>query len=270
METTSAALQRLQELIQTLRSPHGCPWDSSRTREDAGKYLIEEAYEVMDAIAEQSPPALKEELGDLLFQILFLVRMAEESDEFILEDVIVNTTEKMIRRHPHVFGDAKVSSIDDVKCNWEKVKQAVEKKPAAPSRLGKLPRSLPALMSAQEYTKRAAELGFDWPNMESVLKKIEEEIREFRNVAASSRQERIREEIGDLLFSIVNLSRFAGVYAEEALHRATEKFCRRFQRMEEKAAEAGYTSLPSSLDQLDDLWEATKAEEMKGEGTKKS
>jgi len=223
---------------------------------------------VIDAIADQSPSDLKEELGDLLFQILFLVRMAEESGEFALEDVIADVTEKMIRRHPHVFSDAKVSSIDDIKCNWDKIKQVVERKPLTSGLLGRLPRALPALMSAQQYTKRAAELGFDWPDMESELGKVEEEIREFRNAASSSRPEGIREEIGDLLFSIVNLSRFAGVDAEEALHSATNKFCKRFRRTEEKAAEAGYTSLPSSLRQLDDLWEATKAEEAQGEETK--
>ncbi|MGD0276805.1 MAG: nucleoside triphosphate pyrophosphohydrolase [Syntrophales bacterium] len=256
----SIALQRLLKIIRRLRSPDGCPWDISRSITDAGKYLIEEAYEVLDAVDEASFPALKEELGDLLFQILFLARMAEEAGEFTLEEVITLITEKMIRRHPHVFGKEKVSTVEDVKCIWDKIKRTVENKQHA-SRLGRLPLSLPALTRAQKFTERAAYAGFDWPDMEGVLDKIDEEILEFRNAVKSCHEEKISEEIGDLLFSLVNLSRFAGVDAEAALRKATEKFFRRFYNMEQKIAESGKSSLPSSPEAMDAMWEEVKREE---------
>lgn len=255
---TETKLRTLIDLIAKLRSPDGCPWDRSRKRRDIGHYLIEEAYEVLEALETASPQELKEELGDLLFQILFLARMAEESGDFDLGEVIEAITAKMIRRHPHVFGDARVGGVEEVRRNWERIKEEEKPRAGGPASLSGIPRTLSTLAKAQRITARAAKLGFDWPDAPGVIRKLEEEIAEFRTAFDSRNAERIGEEAGDLLFTAVNLCRFAGVDAETALRGALRKFIERFAHIERELAARGKTPAQSSLAEMDRLWDDAK------------
>ena len=255
-------VEALAAIIRRLRSPEGCPWDREQRKEDLGRYLLEESYEVVDAIRNGSPEALKEELGDLLFQILFLARLAEEAAEFSFADVTTSVGGKMIRRHPHVFSDTRVSGVADVKANWKEIKERIEKKP--PVRQGALEsvaRGLPALMRAQRIGEAAAAVGFDWESADGVLKKIDEELAELRAALTAGKKERIDEEIGDLLFSVVNLCRFAEVDAEQSLTGALKKFIERFRRVEERLQEEGLTPSDATFRQMDRLWNEIKGGE---------
>ncbi|MBP8979879.1 MAG: nucleoside triphosphate pyrophosphohydrolase [Syntrophobacterales bacterium] len=246
-------------LIRTLRGPEGCPWDRVQTEKELGRYLLSEAYEVLDAIGSGSPVELREELGDLLFQILFLVVLGEERGSFTLEDVIREISAKMIRRHPHVFGDAEVRDAGEVKVNWERIKATQENKVSKDSPLfAGISRSLPALARAQAVTERAATVGFDWEKTEEVLAKVDEELVELRDAIARRQREGVEEELGDLLFSLVNLSRFLGVQAEEALRGTTAKFLKRFRYVEERLQGTGNSLETASLAEMDRLWEEAK------------
>jgi MazG family protein len=255
--------KNLLDLIARLRSPEGgCPWDIKQDSLDVGKYLIEEAYEVLDALEFGTPVDLREELGDLLFQILFLARIEEEKGRFDISDVLLEITEKMVRRHPHVFGETTVSGAEEVKANWEAIK-SVEKaekgvSTEGESLLGKVPRSMPTLLRAQKITEGAAKVGFDWDNVDGILAKIEEEIGEFRASEASGVKKDITSEIGDILFSTVNLARFLGISAEEALRATIEKFTRRFQFIEESLKQQGKSIEDAGIDEMDSLWELYK------------
>ncbi|MBN1382874.1 MAG: nucleoside triphosphate pyrophosphohydrolase [Deltaproteobacteria bacterium] len=252
-------LEKLRMIIGRLRAPDGCPWDRRQKKEDIGRYLLEEAYEVMDALNEDSPSHQKEELGDLLFQILFIAHLAEEAGEFAIDDVMDDIAEKMIRRHPHVFGAVKVSSVEEVKANWEDIKQNIEKKERPPAGLlGKIPRSWPALLKAQKITENASKVGFDWENIDGVLDKVEEELNELKSALKGISHKDITEEIGDVLFSIVNLCRFSNVDAEEALNASAQKFIRRFAYMERTVGGQGKTISGLSPDQMDELWNRAK------------
>ncbi len=251
-------LHALLEIIRTLRSPAGCPWDRQQTRADMAKYLMDEACEVIDAIDSGSVSALKEELGDLLFQILFLTVMAEEKGEFTLSDVMAAIGEKMIRRHPHVFGDITVRDAAQVKANWQAIKRDVEMKHGSGGILDGIPRSLPALIRAQKMTEAAATVGFDWDRTDAVMLKVEEELRELRAAMRDGESQKIREEFGDLLFTLVNLCRFVKVNADEALRQANRKFEERFACMEQKLAAAGKTLGQASLAEMDALWDECK------------
>jgi tetrapyrrole methylase family protein/MazG family protein len=255
-------IEALAAIIRKLRSPEGCPWDREQRKEDLARYLLEEAYEVADAIKGGSPEALKEELGDLLFQILFLVRLAEEAAEFSLPDVTTAVGGKMIRRHPHVYGRVRVNGVADVKANWRDIKERIEKKP--PDRQGaleKVPRALPALARAQRIGKAAAGVGFDWKDADGVLQKIDEELAELRAALTADRKERIQEEIGNLLFSVVNLCRFVKVDAELSLTEAVKKFIERFRRIEERLRREGLSPAEAAFQRLDSLWNEVKKEE---------
>ncbi len=245
--------RRLLDIIQRLRSPQGgCPWDLKQKKEDLGRYLIEEAYELIDAIEAGDPAGQREEMGDLLFQILFLARIAEEKGEFGIPDVLKDIGDKMIRRHPHVFGSGKADTVDEVKSNWERIKQEQEnKKPEGA--LSSLPRSLPSLLKAQKITEKAARLGFDWPDIQGVIMKVEEEVGELKAAVSAGDPAAVKGEIGDLLFSIVNLSRFAGVNADDSLKGSIDKFLRRFSYIEKKLAEKGSTPEAASLEEMDRL-----------------
>ena len=252
----------LLEILRTLRSPEkGCPWDIRQGKEDIGKYVIEEAYELIDAIESGDPAHQSEELGDLLFQILFLARISEEKGEFRLSDVLKGIADKMVRRHPHVFAGAKVESVGEVKANWERIKRDVEAKEKPAGLLASVPRALPALRRAQKITQKAAGVGFDWPDRQGVLTKIEEELGELREALSQDNKENIKAEIGDLLLSIVNLSRFAGVNAEEALRGSTEKFITRFSFIEKKLQGAGQSLENATLEEMDRIWEEAKESE---------
>jgi tetrapyrrole methylase family protein/MazG family protein len=254
--------RELLDLVEKLRSPDGCPWDRVQKKGDIGRYLIEEAYEVLEALEGSSPDNVKEELGDLLFQILFLARIAEEAGEFNIADVTGEITAKMIRRHPHVFGDATVEGVEEVRTNWERIKTEVEHKgDKEPSLCDGIPRSLSTLAKAQRITARAAEAGFDWPDTAGVLDKVEEELAEFRAALETKDPERMQDEAGDLLFTLVNLCRFAKVDAEAALRSSLRKFVDRFSHVERELAAHGKTPKGSTPAEMDRLWEEAKKNE---------
>ena len=256
---TETSLKRLLDIIQKLRSPEGCLWDKKQRKEDSVKYLLEETYELIDALDSGSPQALREEMGDVLFQILFLARIAEEAGEFNISDVMEYVAEKMIRRHPHVFGDTKVKNIEDIKANWEDIKKYAENKDEKPGGFfDRIPRSLPSLIRAQKVTEKASGVGFDWGETEEVLAKIEEELSEFKDSLKSNNIPYIKEEMGDLLFSLVNLCRFVDVNAEEALKASLAKFIVRFTYIQEKLTEQGKDLAEASLKEMDDLWNESK------------
>lgn len=262
MQVTSKAeqhLRRLVEIVGRLRSPAGCLWDREQSDKDVAHYLLEEAYEVVDAIENGSPAAVREELGDLLFQIIFLAHLAEEKGDFNLAGVMAGIGEKMIRRHPHVFEDAKVGSVADIKENWEIIKKTEGKGAGAGrERFAGITSILPALLRAQKITKEAARIGFDWEKTEDVLKKVEEELAELTAVIETGRHEQVTEEMGDLLFSLVNLCRFLHVDAETALRSTLKKFTDRFSHIEEELLKTGKTPAEASLAEMNKLWEETK------------
>ncbi len=259
---TNGNLMRLVEILRRLRDPQeGCPWDIRQEKKDLCRYIIEEAYELVESIDREDPAHQQEELGDLLFQILFLVRIAEEKEEFTLSDVLTGIAEKMIRRHPHVFAGEKVRTVGEVKDNWERIKREVEQKKPSEGRFTSIARSLPALMRAQKIGSKAAGVGFDWSEAAGVIVKLEEEISELKEALQRGEKVQIREEIGDLLFSVVNLSRLAGVQAEEALRGCNEKFIRRFSFVEERLKAEGRSVESTSLEEMDRLWEEAKRKE---------
>jgi tetrapyrrole methylase family protein/MazG family protein len=251
----------LIRLIEKLRSPDGCPWDRAQQREDMGRYLIDEAYEVLEALEGTAPESVQEELGDLLFQILFIARIAEEAGEFDIAAVLGGITEKMIRRHPHLFGGAAVDGVAEVRKNWERIKQEERKGEKAPSICEGIPCSLSTLARAQRITTRAAAVGFDWPDTASVLRKVEEELAEFRAALEKNDPKRMQEEAGDLLFTLVNLCRFAGADAEAALRSSLKKFIDRFSHVERELAAGGSSPEAASLADMDRLWEEAKKNE---------
>ena len=254
--------RELLDLVARLRSPEGCPWDRSQKREDLGRYLIEEAYEVLEALDGDSPEELREEFGDLLFQILFLARIAEEEGKFDMKAVIGGITEKMIRRHPHVFGGAHVANVEAVRANWDQIKKELEHKGDGEPRLcDGIPRSLSTLARTQRITERASAVGFDWEDTAAVLKKVEEELAEFRVALEAGNQAAMKEEAGDLLFTLVNLCRFAGADAEAALRGSLGKFTKRFAQIEQALADRGKTPAESTLAEMDGLWNEIKNKE---------
>ena len=252
-------LRGLLDLVARLRAPGGCPWDRSQKKGDLGRYLIEEAYEVLEALDGESPDELREELGDLLFQILFLARIAEEEGVFDMTAVIGGITEKMVRRHPHVFGDARAASVETVRTNWDQIKKELEHKgDGAPRIFDGIPRSLSTLARAQRITERASAVGFDLEDTAAVLKKVEEELAEFRAALESGNSGAMKQEAGDLLLTLVNLCRFAGADAESALRASLGKFTKRFAQIEATLAERGKTPSESTLAEMYGLWDAIK------------
>ncbi|HEV8609581.1 MAG TPA: nucleoside triphosphate pyrophosphohydrolase [Thermoanaerobaculia bacterium] len=252
----SEELLRLAELVERLRRE--CPWDREQTPETLRTYLLEECYEVLDAIDGGVPAALADELGDLLFQVFFLARIAEERGWFSIADVAGGITRKMIERHPHVFAGAPASDAGDVRRGWERRK---ERSSRAGDPLGSLPASLPALASAYRMTSRAADLGFDWERDADVAAKIEEELAEWREAERAGDSPAEEKEIGDLLFSIVNLARRRRIDPESALRSAQARFRARFAKVAERARESGRAVGDISAAELDEYWEKAKAEE---------
>lgn len=253
-------LRELKQLIKNLRAPDGCPWDQQQKKEDIRKYILEEAYEVVDAIDKGSPQSLKEELGDLLFQILFITEICVESDLFSLSDVLDGIITKMIRRHPHVFGNKKVSSVQEVKENWQQIKKLERKnKNIEEDMFSGVPLSFPALKRAQKITAIASTYGFDWSKTQDVINKLREEIKELSTAVKNSKEDEIEEELGDILFTLVNVSRFLSVDAETALSKTTEKFLRRFSYLTEQLSTRGISLKDATLDQMDTLWNEAKS-----------
>jgi MazG family protein len=251
-----------------LRAPDGCPWDREQTHATLRTYLIEEAYEVLDAIEMGNHLELTEELGDLLLQVLFHADLARETGAFDISDVITGIHDKMVRRHPHVFGDVKADTAGEVLKNWVQLKakekraaspKGVSSQGATPSALDGVPRSLPALLEAYQMTRRAAQVGFDWERVEGIFEKLEEETTELRAALTTSNRRAAEEEVGDLLFSVVNLARFLGLDPEVTLKHSNLKFKNRFQEMEREALHSGRSLSQLSKGKLEQLWSAAKA-----------
>lgn len=251
-------LKKLVDLMAVLRGPDGCPWDRKQNTESLKPFLIEETFEVVDALEEGRPDKIKEELGDLLFQIIFHARIAEEKGQFSIWDVIAANIEKMTRRHPHVFGEEKIATDKEVLANWEKIKKREKGYEERKSILEGVPRSMPSLIRAHRLQERAARVGFDWSRLEEALPKLDEEIAEFKESLHTKQTGRIEEELGDLFFTLVNLSRFLDLDPEEALHKTISKFIRRFRYIEENAAGAGKSLSEMTLEEMDKLWEESK------------
>lgn len=257
MSDTRHPVDKLVELMSTLRSPCGCPWDKEQTRNSLTPFLIEEAYEVVEAIEGGNPRELKDELGDLLFQIIFHCQIAKERGEFDLYDVAEHSHAKMISRHPHVFGDVQLETSADVLANWEEIKKKEENRKRS-SMLEGLPKELPALLKAHRVQDKAARVGFDWERLDQVIDKVEEEVGEFRETLHTKDPDRMEDELGDVFFSLVNVSRFIGVNPEEALRKTVSKFIHRFKYIEEKAAESGRNLSDMTLEEMDRLWDEAK------------
>ncbi|HKV11331.1 MAG TPA: nucleoside triphosphate pyrophosphohydrolase [Thermoanaerobaculia bacterium] len=249
-------LQKLLDLVARLRAPDGCPWDKEQTLPDVRAYLLEEAHELAGAIDGGDWDELAEELGDMLFQVAFIGRLAEEAGAFRLSQVIDGVHRKMVERHPHVFGDEVLADAEAVRQAWERRKLA--KEPRRESLFSGVPSSLPALLAAYRLTQKAAGVGFDWPTPAAVLDKMEEEIGELREALAAGRREEVKEEVGDLLFTIANLARKVEVDPEAALAGANLKFRKRFAKIEEGLAAQGKTAAEATLEEMDALWEAAK------------
>ncbi|OGW38370.1 MAG: nucleoside triphosphate pyrophosphohydrolase [Nitrospirae bacterium GWD2_57_9] len=251
-------LKDLVDLMATLRGPRGCPWDRKQTTESLKPFLIEETYEVIDALDEGDPAKVREELGDLLFQIIFHAQLAAEKGEFTIKDVIATNVEKMTRRHPHVFGDAKAETAAEVLANWEEIKKKEKGQEQRKSILEGVPRSMPSLIRAHKLQEKAAKVGFDWSRLDEALPKLDEEIAEFKESLQTRDAARIEEELGDIFFMLVNLSRFLEVDPEEALRKTISKFIRRFRYIEESAADAGRSLKEMTLDEMEQLWQESK------------
>jgi ATP diphosphatase len=269
---SSNDITRLLEIMAALRTPGtGCPWDLEQDFASITPYTLEEAYEVVDAIERGDLADLRDELGDLLLQVVFHARMAEELGAFAFGDVVEAITQKLIRRHPHVFGSIKDLSPDEVKSLWDSIKvrekaerRAAREKMGLPSEaheagfLGGIPTTLPALTRAQKLTAKAAKVGFDWPDPSQVIDKIHEELEEVKEASSTGRRDRIEDEIGDLLFSVTNLARHYGIDPERALRRTNAKFERRFRAVEEALVKQDRSLNEASLEEMERLWVAAK------------
>ncbi|WP_419897025.1 nucleoside triphosphate pyrophosphohydrolase [Roseomonas sp. USHLN139] len=256
-----AELARLLEIMARLRAPDGCPWDREQSFATIAPYTIEEAYEVADAITRQDMPALQDELGDLLFQVVYHAQMASEDGAFGFAQVARGIADKMIRRHPHVFGDAAARDVAAQNDAWEKQKQAERQARAETGALAGIPTALPALTRAQKLTRRAARVGFDWPDAASVLDKLDEEVAELKAELPAADRARMADELGDMLFVLANLARKLDLDPEDCLRGANAKFERRFTAVESRLASSGLSLADAGLQRMEDAWQEVKKEE---------
>jgi len=257
-ENRTAALAESIAIMARLRAPNGCPWDREQTFDTVKRHTLEETYEVFDAIDRRAWPDLKDELGDLLLQVLFYAQMAEEAGHFSIEDVAANLNAKLIRRHPHIFADAKAETAADVKRTWDAIKQTEKASRTQPAHyLDEVPQHMPALLEAFKLGQRAAKVGFDWPDANGLFEKLSEESAELRAEVNANNQAAIEEELGDLLFTAVNLARHLKLEPEFALRKANRKFRERFNTME-SAAGGIETLKTSSPDELEARWREAK------------
>ncbi len=250
----------LLKIMERLRGEKGCPWDKEQTRESLKPFIVEEAYELIEAIEENNPQKIKEELGDLMFQIVFQCQIAKEKSEFDMSGVIENISKKMISRHPHVFGNADYKTSDQVIAQWEEQKKLEGKQ--RESILDGVPGAMSSLLRAHRLQDRAAKVGFDWEKVGDVLKKLDEELMEFKDALQTKKQDEIEDELGDIFFMLVNVSRFIGVNPEDALRKTISKFIHRFRYIEMKAAEQGRKLSNMTLEDMDKLWDEAKGKEM--------
>jgi MazG family protein len=267
-ETTSghaaARFQRLVELIARLRAPGGCPWDREQTHRSLKPMTIEEAYEVLEAIDDGNDEHLAAELGDLLLQVVFHAQIAAEETRFTVADVVQAVSDKMVRRHPHVFGDQSAATSGEVLRNWEALKraeQAARGEDEAASMLDSVSRSVPAVLEAFQIATKASRVGFDWPDARPVFEKVAEELGEVRRAVESGDARAAAAELGDLLFAVVNLARLLGEDPESALKAANRKFRRRFRHLEDRLREKGSSPAESSLEEMESLWAEAKGRE---------
>ena len=258
MKAIEELFRELVDIIAKLRSEDGCPWDREQTNDSLKPGLIEEAYEVVDAIDEKDDEKLEEELGDLLMQVLLNAQIAEDDDRFNISGVIQKISDKLTRRHPHVFGGTQFRDTEELLTNWENIKRSEYANRDRESLMDGIPSHLPELMKARKVQSKASRVGFDWEITEDVMKKVEEEIQELKDSIKASDQDGVEEEIGDILFSIVNLSRFLHVEPEEALRKTNAKFVRRFKQIEAEIAARGEDINDYDLPALDELWEKAK------------
>lgn len=240
-----------------LRGPGGCPWDREQTHQSIRHNLIEECYEAIDALDAKDTEAFKDELGDLLLQVVFHAQMASEEGTFDFDAVAKSISDKLVRRHPHVFGTTKARNSAEVLQQWEAIKKS-EKSAASIVHIEDLPKHLPALLKADKVQRKVARVGFDWKHVKDVVAKVEEEVRELKAALASKSRKQFEEELGDLLFAVVNLARFEDLQAEELLNRSTAKFVKRFQEIEKAVHASGRQLKDCSLEELDALWESAK------------
>ncbi|WP_028400966.1 nucleoside triphosphate pyrophosphohydrolase [Ectobacillus panaciterrae] len=247
----------LRRIIAELRGPNGCPWDKEQTHQSLKKYLIEEAYELLEAIDEEDDDHIIEELGDVLLQVMLHAQIGEDEGWFSIDDVIRTLSEKMVRRHPHVFGEVQADNAEDVVVNWNEIKKQ-EKGTVKESVLSGIPKSLPQLLQAYELQKKAAKVGFDWQDAEPMMEKVSEEWEEFRTEVKKMDPERMLKEFGDILFAFVNIARFYKLNPEEALHTTNRKFLNRFSYMEDRVAGMNKEIDSLTLEELDVLWEEAK------------
>ncbi|MEB1809629.1 MAG: nucleoside triphosphate pyrophosphohydrolase [Bacillaceae bacterium] len=250
--------QKLREVIATLRGPEGCPWDQEQTHQSLKPFLLEEAYEVLEAIDEEDDDHLVEELGDVLLQVMLHAQIGEDDGWFTIDDIIQSITEKMIRRHPHVFSNQDAKDAAEVVANWEEIKRKEKKDERNGSALDGIPKSMPALMKAFEIQKKAAKVGFDWDDAAPMWMKLQEEIGEFFSEFKVNNEEKMKKELGDILFVVVNLARFYKINPEEALHMTNQKFSSRFKAIEDQLTEEGLTFADVTLEKMDEIWEKSK------------
>jgi tetrapyrrole methylase family protein/MazG family protein len=248
--------------MRKLRAPDGCPWDREQTHKSLLPYLLEETYEVMESVGEDDPNRLKEELGDLLLQIVFHAQIASESDKFDIDDVAKSLSDKLVRRHPHVFEKKAEITSDQVTINWEKIKLEHDKPKngVANSVLSGVPKTLPALLRAYRVQEKAARFGFDWEKVADIIVKLDEEVAELKAELSAQNDAGIEEELGDLLFTVVNVARFLKIDPENALNRITNKFKKRFEYIEHRLADNNRTVADATLEEMDKLWEESKGE----------
>ena len=255
MSDTTGEFEELVKIVQRLRAPDGCPWDREQTNASLLPFFLEEVYEMIESVDNENWPELKEEVGDLLLHAVLQAVIAAENDHFTIEGSIKNINEKLVRRHPHVFGDAQADTTFHAKQNWEAAKHEEKNRK---SRLDGVPVTLPALIRAQRLQQKASYAGFDWDKVEEVWAKIHEEIQELKEAQSNSSKNHIEEEIGDVLFAVVNLARFLDIPAEDALRKTNKKFTTRFAQVEEELKKRGKNVEDSSLEEMDEIWNAVK------------
>ena len=248
----------LLQIMKMLRAPGGCPWDREQTHKSIRQNFIEETYEVIEAIDTEDRELLKEELGDVLLQVVFHSEMESEVGSFDINDVCDGICKKLIVRHPHIFADVKADTTDEVLSNWDKIKMQTKSQKTQSDAMDSVSKSLPSLMRSEKLQKKAAKVGFDWPDVSGALQKVEEETQELKKAIEDGDKKGMEEELGDLLFSVVNVSRFLKVDSEEALYHACDKFTNRFRMVEALAKERGIAMESAPLSLLDSLWNEVK------------